>query len=68
MLSLHCPIFLFLPCELVQLDDLEILYMKAVDLPIHTKETEQLNLKLSAVKVFVILGIFGFYARVYFSN
>ncbi|KAL1556835.1 lysine-specific demethylase rbr-2-like isoform X1 [Salvia divinorum] len=35
------------------LDDLEILYMKAVDLPIHTKETEQLNLKLSAVKVWV---------------
>lgn len=42
--------------------------MKAVDLPIHTMETEQLNLKLSAVKVFVILGIFGFYARVYFSK
>ncbi|KAG6405770.1 hypothetical protein SASPL_133364 [Salvia splendens] len=35
------------------LDDLEILYMKAVDLPIHTMETEQLNLKLSAVKVWV---------------
>ncbi|XP_057775815.1 lysine-specific demethylase JMJ17 isoform X2 [Salvia miltiorrhiza] len=35
------------------LDDLEILYTKAVDLPIHIKETEQLNLKLSALKVWV---------------
>lgn len=39
--------------------DLEILYLKAVDLPIHIKEIEQLNLKLSAVKVYIyIFGIF----------
>ncbi|KAH6777584.1 transcription factor jumonji domain-containing protein [Perilla frutescens var. frutescens] len=40
-------------CSESSLDDLEILYLKVVDLPIHIKESEQLNLKLSAVKVWM---------------
>lgn len=54
---------MFLPVKFFQLDDLEILYMKAVDLPIHLKESEQLNIKLSAVKVYIFSIYFGFSAR-----
>lgn len=57
-----------LPCNFVQLDDLEILYSKAVDLPIHLEESEQLNLKLSAVKVYNFSGYFGFCARLIFTK
>lgn len=34
--------------------DLEILYAKTVGSPIHVKESEELKLKLSAVKVYFI--------------